>query len=180
MADAGGTSIHALLEQHYPLLYRYAYRLSGRVENAEDLVQQTCLIAQRSAGQLRSDQAAKAWLCTILRHEWLRVASRANGNVSLDDVGETADLSSKRDSLLDEDLNWALSTLPEEFRSPVVLYYFEEFSYREIAGILGIPMGTVMSRLSRAKKALREKLDPDLPTDQAAIPPCPAAPAIRN
>lgn len=154
------SALAALVETHSELLYRYAYRLCGSAVDAEDLTQQTFLAAHSHLDQLRDTERAKAWLCTILRNAYLK-QFRANLPTSrLDDVAEPA-VESPLDSPVDEEqLQAALLELPEEYRSPVVLFYFEEFSYKEIAEQLGVPIGTVMSRLARGKAWLKKRLSP--------------------
>lgn len=157
-----GDSAHKLfnlVEQHYSLLYRYAYRLSGSAADAEDLTQQTFLVAQTKLDQLRDDQRARSWLCSILRNTFLK-DQRGPTCLPLDLYGTAEPMdASLDDSLLDEErLQIALNELPEEYRSVVILYYFNEFSYKEIGEQLGVPLGTVMSRLSRARTCLRQRL----------------------
>jgi len=150
-----------LVEQHYALLYRFAYRLSGSAADAEDLTQQTFLIAQRKLEQLRDPNHAKAWLCTILRNVFrkgLRDESPPGRVVSLELLAETAEEMPIHSTWDSEDLQSLLNELPEEFRTPLILYYFDEFSYKEIAEQMGVPLGTVMSRLARGKTHLRRLL----------------------
>lgn len=149
-----------LIEEHYSLLYRYAFRLSGSVADAEDLTQQTFLMAQPKLHQLRESSHAKAWLCAIVRNVF-RKSLRRNGNstVPLGSISEPAS-NLPINSMVDlEEIQNALNELSEEFRSPLILYYFSEFSYKEISEQLEVPMGTVMSRLARAKAYLRKRLE---------------------
>jgi len=149
-----------LVEQYAGLLFGLARRLSGCPADAEDLVQQTFLAAQAHGDQLRDPTKVRGWLCTILRNEFLKlVRSRQRATtVSLDALGEPPSPDHPGDETDAEAIQLALDSLPGEFRVPVVLYYFEEMSYREIAESLDLPIGTVMSRLSRAKSRLRERL----------------------
>ncbi len=150
-------TIDELLQQHQDLLYRYAYRLSGSAEDAEDLTQQTFLIACENLHQLREPSAAKSWLCAILRHAFLKHQKQRPAMLPLDQAAEPMQ---KADSpLVDEEaFQRTLGEIPEEFRSAVILYYFHELSYKEIAQALEIPLGTVMSRLSRGKSLLKARL----------------------
>ena len=154
-------SIQTLVEAHYASLYRYAYRLSGTSQMAEDLTQETFCQAQSKLHQLREPNRAKAWLFTILRNAYLhklRIA-KLEKQVSLDEIAELPERAG--DSLPEVDsaqLQAALNQLPEMFRTPIILYYFEEFSYRDIAEQMEVPLGTVMSRLARAKTFLRQRL----------------------
>jgi RNA polymerase sigma-70 factor (ECF subfamily) len=154
-------SLSELARLHYPLLYRYAYHLCGSVEEAEDLTQHAFLAAHRRLHQLREPDRAKAWLCTILRNAFLTRASAKGGprTVSMQQVGEPADDVPESTVLDAQELQQILSELPEEFRTPLILFYFDELSYRDIAEQMGVPIGTVMSRLARAKVYLRRRLD---------------------
>jgi RNA polymerase sigma-70 factor (ECF subfamily) len=156
-------SVAQLVDRHYVPLYRYAYRLSGSAADAEDLTQDTFCKAQLKLGQLRDADRAKPWLFSILRNAYLhRLRSRKQANtVSLDEVGELPDdLPEPLPDIDQEQLQQALGELPETFRTPVILFYFEDFSYRDIAEQMELPMGTVMSRLARAKAHLRARLVP--------------------
>ena len=149
-----------LVETYYALLYRYAFRLSGSAVEAEDLTQQTFLTAQTKIAQLRDPQCVKSWLFTIVRNTFLKNI-RSPGTVStlsLESVVEPAEEFVVEVSLIHQELQTILNELPEEFRNPLILYYFEEFSYKQIAEQMEIPIGTVMSRLARAKKHLRHRL----------------------
>lgn len=153
--------IEVLVEAFYEPLYRYAYRLSGSQQEAEDLTQEAFCQAQSKLGQLREDGRAKAWLFSILRNTYLhRVrAAKQENRVPLDSVGEIAERPSEPLPEVDPArLQGALDELPEAFRTPVILFYFEDFSYREIAAQIDVPLGTVMSRLARAKSYLRQRL----------------------
>jgi RNA polymerase sigma-70 factor, ECF subfamily len=153
--------IEALVEAHYTALYRYAYRLSGSSQEAEDLTQETFCKAQSKLHELRDASKAKSWLFTILRNNYLHRlrSSKLEKQVSLDGVAELPDRTP--DSLPEIDsaqLQQALTELPEIFRTPIIFYYFEDFSYRDIAEQMSVPLGTVMSRLARAKSFLRQRL----------------------
>ena len=155
-------ALAALVEEHSDLLYRYAYRLCGSATEAEDLTQQTFLAAHRHLDQLREPGRAKSWLCSILRNVYLKqVRSHHTVQVSsLQDVAEPA-VEAGIETLVDEEqLQAALLELPEEYRSPVILFYFGELSYKEIADQLAVPIGTVMSRLARGKSYLKKRLSP--------------------
>jgi RNA polymerase sigma-70 factor (ECF subfamily) len=153
-----------LVQEHYQFLYRYAYRLCGSIQDAEDLTQQAFLAAQRSLDQLRSGDKARAWLAAIVRNGYRRrFRNAARGqSVSLDSIPEPVQ-GPPPDAPLDPDqLRAALAELPEEFRSALILYYQEHLGYREIAAALEVPIGTVMSRLSRGKAHLRQRLLRDM------------------
>jgi RNA polymerase sigma-70 factor (ECF subfamily) len=152
-------TLQRLVEDHYASLYRYAYRLTGSASDAEDLTQEAFCKAQSKREQLRDAAAAKGWLFSILRNAYLHRIRSLRQHVSLDDVGEVAEpLPDTLPAIEPERLQQALNELPEVFRTPVILYYFEEFSYRDIAEQMDLPVGTVMSRLARAKAYLRTRL----------------------
>jgi RNA polymerase sigma-70 factor (ECF subfamily) len=153
--------IDALVEAHYVSLYRYAVRLSGAANEAEDLTQETYCQAQKKLHQLREADKAKSWLFTILRNVYLHRlrSTKQERHLSLDSIAELPERSMEPLTAIDSAaLQKALNQLPESFRTPIILYYFEEFSYKEIAEQMDVPLGTVMSRLARAKAFLRERL----------------------
>ncbi len=157
--------IATMVEEHYASLYRYAYRLSGSAADAEDLTQDAFCQAQLKLAQLRDPARAKGWLFSILRNAYLhRVRDRKHENaVSLEGLAELPDRPLETVPAIDSDaLQAALNELPEVFRTPIILYYFEEFSYRDIAEQMELAMGTVMSRLARAKAYLRARLVPQM------------------
>jgi len=154
--------IQQLVDQYYVGLYRYAYRLCGSSGDAEDLTQEAFCKAQQYLGQLRDLERAKPWLFRILRNTYLHRlrADQHQTCVSIEGVGDLPDRPGARMPEVDpEQLQQALDELPEGFRTPIILYYFDDFSYRDIAEQMELPMGTVMSRLARAKAHLRNRLD---------------------
>lgn len=158
-----GTSrpaIELLVEAHYAALFRYAYRLSGASQEAEDLTQETFCLAQNKLHQLRDPERAKPWLFSILRNAYLHRmrSSKLAKQVSLDGIPEVPERTPDAPLADSAQLQQALQELPEAFRTPIVLYYFEDFSYRDIADEMKVPLGTVMSRLARAKTYLRQRL----------------------
>ena len=153
--------VQELVEQNYESLYRYAYRLSGSAVDADDLTQETFCRAQMQLHQLRDPGRAKAWLFAILRNCFLlrNRSQRTERAVELSVVGDVPAREESDDrEISPERLQEALNELPEPFRTPVILFYFEEFSYRDIAEHLNLPIGTVMSRLSRGKAHLKRQL----------------------
>jgi RNA polymerase sigma-70 factor (ECF subfamily) len=155
-------AVQALVDAYYVALYRYAYRLTGSASDAEDLTQEAFCKAQTSLAQLRDPARAKAWLYSILRNAYLhRVRADRRPLVPLESIGDLAEPSVEPLPEIDpERLQQALDELPEVFRTPIILYYFEDFSYRDIAEQMDLPLGTVMSRLARAKAHLRARLFP--------------------
>lgn len=153
-------------------LFGTALRLTRNRADAEDLVQDTLVKAFRFADRFESGTNLRAWLYTILHNTWRnrrRDAARGNVDVDSDRVeaaaassdGPTASDTPERiliRSTLDADLQAALDALPEAFREAVWLRDVEEFSYAEIAKMLDVPMGTVMSRISRGRRLLFERL----------------------
>ncbi|MBI1345401.1 sigma-70 family RNA polymerase sigma factor [bacterium] len=159
MADSGmSESLFAVIDEHYGLVYRYASRLSGRQDEAEDLTQQTFLSARQHLEQLRNAGAVKSWLCTIVRNLYLRSQHQQQRWQEWCDDYHPVTTPDPKFEIDPQELQAAIDQLPEEFRTPLILFYFREFSYKEIATQLQLPMGTVMSRLSRAKTQLRTLL----------------------
>jgi RNA polymerase sigma-70 factor (ECF subfamily) len=148
-------------------LYSYAMALSGNRAEAEDLVQETCLRALRAVDRLPTHGSVKAWLFTILRHIWLNQVRRqrtASAVLDLDSDGNGANerADAAQDALTRyvkrferEQVQAAIRKLPLEFHEMIILREYEELSYQEIAELLNCPLGTVMSRLSRARSKLR-------------------------
>jgi len=166
----GSPSVRELIDSHYESLYRYAVRLSGSSADAEDLTQETFGKALTRIAQLRDADRAKPWLFRILRNEYLhrKRDDRRAKVVPLDSVGEPPEVPVDGGFEIDpQELQAALTELDETFRTPLILFYFEDFSYRDIADQMELPIGTVMSRLARAKAYLRAKLfrTPDASTN---------------
>jgi RNA polymerase sigma-70 factor (ECF subfamily) len=166
-------AVKHLVEEYYSSLYRYAYRLSGSKADAEDLTQEAFCKAQLCFTQLRDPERARPWLFSILRNGYLHRArsQRQQPCVSLDEVGDLPERPRDSPPEVDPDkLQQALGELPELFRTPIILYYFEDFSYRDIAEQMELPLGTVMSRLARAKAWLRSRLGEPAPVQPAVAP----------
>jgi RNA polymerase sigma-70 factor, ECF subfamily len=161
---------HSAGIEHIDGLYGYALVLTKNRADAEDLVQETYVRAIRAMGRLRSDSNVKSWLFTILRNTWLNeLRQRRKAPESVDVEGEEVHA-----SLVDEDaisphdayvgelerrhVREAIQRLPEEAREVILLREWEEMSYQEIATVLDCPVGTVMSRLARARSKLRNLL----------------------
>jgi RNA polymerase sigma-70 factor (ECF subfamily) len=159
----GTPNVRELIDSHYQSLYRYAYRLAGSAADAEDLTQETFGKALTRLAQLRQSDRAKPWLFRILRNEYLhRVRDdKRHKQVPLDALGELPEPTADGPPEVDPaTVQAALNELDETFRTPLILFYFEDFSYRDIAEQMELPIGTVMSRLARAKGYLRAKLSP--------------------
>jgi RNA polymerase sigma-70 factor (ECF subfamily) len=150
-------------------LYGTALRLTRRPADAEDLVQDTYLKAFRAADQFQRGTNLKAWLFTIL-HNTFRNMRRHDGRNPVDVDSETVEQAADAAGVaqtpeqlltratLDADLQAALDALPDAFRQAVWLRDVEEFTYAEIAQMIGVPIGTVMSRISRGRRMLFERL----------------------
>lgn len=151
-----------LVDAHYTPLYRFALSLARNPADAGDLVQQTFYIWATKGHALREAAKAKTWLFTTLYREFLRGRRRDARATSLEDLppgGELASEDVDRISRLDAAVVVAaLQEVDEVFRAPLTLFYLEELSYAEIAATLDVPIGTVMSRLSRGKAQLRAVL----------------------
>jgi RNA polymerase sigma-70 factor (ECF subfamily) len=151
-------------------LYSYAMVLTRNYADAEDLVQETYVRAMPAMNRLRPESNVKGWLFKILRNAWLNHLRkrRTASEIAWSDVedGSAADIAApSQDSyhalvskLEKEQVQAAIQALPVKFREIVLLREFEELSYDEIAGLLDCPVGTVMSRLARARSKLRALL----------------------
>jgi len=147
-----------LLEQQIPALRRYAYALLRDHERADDLVQDTLERALSRWTLRRPDGDLRAWLFTIQRNLYVsrwRQDRRRETPVALEDAVLTGVPARQETALEVHDVLAALDQLPEEQKSLLLLVGVEDFSYDEAARILGMPIGTVMSRLSRARQRLR-------------------------
>jgi RNA polymerase sigma-70 factor (ECF subfamily) len=154
---------------HLDNLYGAAVRLTRQRDDAEDLVQETYLKAFRAADSFAAGTNLKAWLFTILHNTWrntVRDRSRSPIDVDSEAVERATDVAAERDSperlltnrAIGEGLRAALDSLPVVFREAVWLRDVEEFSYAEIAKVLDVPIGTVMSRISRGRRLLHDRL----------------------
>jgi RNA polymerase sigma-70 factor (ECF subfamily) len=158
-----------------PQLYSAALRMTRNPADAEDVVQETYLKAYRAYGTFQEGTNLKAWLYRILTNTYINKYRKQQRRPSEVELGELQDLylykrlgeqsgasrSAEEEMLeqfVDGDITEAIESLPENFRLPVLYADVEGFSYKEIAEILDIPIGTVMSRLHRGRKALQRKL----------------------
>jgi RNA polymerase sigma-70 factor (ECF subfamily) len=161
----GGREFAQAALSHIDSLYGTALRLTRRAADAEDLVQDTYLKAFRSAHQFAPGTNLKAWLFTIL-HNTFRNDRRHDGRNPVDVDSEAVERAASgapaaqspeqilTRATLDADLQAALDELPEAFRQAVWLRDVEELTYAEMADVLNVPIGTVMSRISRGRRAL--------------------------
>lgn len=159
---ASAPDFKQLIDAHYQGLYRFAQSLCRREGLAEDLVQQTFLQWARKGHTLRDQDKAKTWLFTTLYREWLAIARREKTHQQVefepDLHGSLQELPEEEPTVDSATLQRALDALEEHYRAPLVLFYLRELSYRDIAETLDLPIGTVMSRLSRAKDSLKRIL----------------------
>lgn len=140
-------------------LYRFALSLSCEPCDAADLTQQTFLLWASKGHQLREQSKVKAWLFTSLYREFLHAErKRGRESGSEDELPDAQCLPVAANHLDGDAVLRALLELEEIYRAPLSLFYLQEHSYKEIAETLDLPLGTVMSRISRGKARLREQL----------------------
>ena len=174
MADQA--TFEADVMEFVPQLYSAALRMTRHPADAEDVLQEALLKAYRGYGTFKAGTNLKAWLYRILTNTFINKYRKQTRRPSEVELGELEDLylfnrlgsdlggasrSAEEEALdmfVDEDIKQAVEDLPENFRLPVILADVEGFSYKEIAEITEVPIGTVMSRLHRGRKALQKKL----------------------
>ena len=173
MADQANFERDAM--EYASQLYSAALRMTRNPADAEDVVQETYLKAYRAYDTFKEGTNLKAWLYRILTNTYINRYRKQQRRPSEVELGELQDLylfkrlgetsgaersteEAVLDSMVDTDIKAALESLPERFRMPVLLADVEGFSYKEIAEIIDVPIGTVMSRLHRGRKALQKKL----------------------
>ena len=166
-----------LAMEHLPSLYSGAFRMTHNRADAEDLVQEALLKAYRGFGNFEDGTNIKAWLFRILTNTYINTYRAKQRRPEQEALGEGEELFLYRklggleaatlgrsaedfalDQLTDGEVKAAVDALPEAFRLPVLLADVEGFHYKEIAEILDVPIGTVMSRLHRGRKALQKAL----------------------
>ena len=160
-----------LTEVHVKFLYNMAWRYAGNKYDAEDLVQETYYTAFKKFDQLRDESKIKSWLFAILRNTYLK-GQRQDSHSKKAEYDDSVEYTRALENAVDKiDVATAyeqktesarvqvlLAELPEKYKSPLLLYYISEMSYQEISEILDLPMGTVMSRLSRGKQILKKRI----------------------
>jgi RNA polymerase sigma-70 factor (ECF subfamily) len=164
-----------LAMEHMPALYTAALRMTRNAADAEDLVQETYLKAYRAFDSFTEGTNLKAWLYRILTNTYINSYRAAKRRPEVSDVEDVEDLylyhrlapgngtgrSAEEEALAgftDEEVKEAIEALPEAFRIAVLLADVEGFSYKEIADITDVPIGTVMSRIHRGRRALQKTL----------------------
>ena len=173
MADA---EFERLVEKFYMPLYRFGLSLSRNESDAADLTQQHAFHMWAAKGhQLRDSSKVKTWLFTTLYREFLSRKRQASRFVETDNDSQFVEPSQVESSVVNTldavIVQQALQELNERYRAPVTLFYMKEHSYREIADILEIPIGTVMSRISRGKAELRTRLADLAVTEERKVVP---------
>lgn len=158
---------------HMDAIYNFALKMSGDSDVADDLVQDTFMKAFRFFDKFEKGTNCKAWLFRILKNSYInefRKSSREPDKVDYEDVQnfyetiKSSEISSNHivedefSKLLDDEITEAITKLPEDFRTVIILSDIEGFTYEEIAEFVDIPVGTVRSRLHRARKMLYTKL----------------------
>ena len=166
----GTDQVQGMLLENIDGLYSYALILTRNHAEAEDLVQETCLRALQAMKRLRANSNMKGWLFTILRNAWFNQLRKWRNGPSMigieveDGVADSIAEPSKDShdlyvsKLEAEQVRAAIQALPLDFREIILLREYEELSYQEIASVLDCPVGTVMSRLGRARAKLRTLL----------------------
>ena len=152
-----------LVDAHYQTLYRFGYSLTRSPDLAADLVQETFCIWAEKNSQLRDRSKAKTWLFTTLHREFLgqRRKMARFSDKPIDENAMGAATGSEDDAERQMDGHRAvelLGEMDEIYQAPLALFYLQQHSYKEIAEILDVPIGTVMSRLSRGKELLRKRM----------------------
>lgn len=160
-SDGPPVDVAQLVAEHHAAVYRYALRLTGVSADAEDLTQQVFLTAHQKGWQVREAGAMRSWLFSVLRNCFLKAAQKrrpvpaASLRLNLDSIPEQPREAPEIDP---QSLQTALDGLPPRHRLVLAMFYYEGLAYRDIAAQLDLPIGTVMSRLARAKARLRGAL----------------------
>lgn len=165
MSDGGHRAPRDEIIQHIPSLRAFAVSLSGQMDRADDLVQETLVKAWRNLGSFTEGTNMRAWLFTILRNVYISEIRRRRREVQ-DSEGvfsESVAVPPQQNGYMDlADFRKALGDLPEEQREALILIGAAEFSYEEAAEISGCAVGTVKSRVNRARNALARRLNLDV------------------
>jgi len=162
MSDASHPDFHELVQEYYQPLYKFAYSLAKNPDGASDLTQQTFLIWAQKGEALRDKGKVKSWLFTTLYREFLRVRRKGDQSVSTEPENLEYALPAVEPNVVTsldaQAAVEALQEVDEVFRAPLTLFYLEDMAYKEIAETLDVPIGTIMSRLSRGKAQLKQIL----------------------
>ncbi|HQT00946.1 MAG: RNA polymerase subunit sigma-24 [Hydrogenophilales bacterium 16-64-46] len=150
------------LVEHLPRLRRYARALTGDSNRADDLVQDTLERALAKLDLWQPDSDLRAWLFTLMHNLFVnQIRVRRPQETAMDEAVDEAVSGGQMEALAARDIHAALARLPEQQREVLLLVGLEQFGYAEAALVLGIPTGTVMSRLSRARERMRQMLASD-------------------
>lgn len=150
--------------EHIDSLYNVAIRMAHNRHDAEDLVQEAALRAYRNFNKFRQGTNFKGWIITILRNIYIneyRKKIKEPIKIGFEDVEDFISLPEIRgaqEEIFSENMKSLIDKLPEEIRSTIMLFYAEGFTYKEIAKIMDVPIGTVMSRLYTARQILKRQL----------------------
>jgi RNA polymerase sigma-70 factor (ECF subfamily) len=160
--DVDELDYEQIVALHHESLYRFAFSLAGNPDDAAELTQEAYVRLLNKSWQLRDRTKVKSWLFTTLYRIFLGWKHRENRFPHVEVLSVEDELPAFTQEIADEvDGEMAMDTaleLEEHFRVPLVLHYLQCLTYREIAAILNVPIGTVMSRLSRGKDLLRQRL----------------------
>src|SRR5246127_5406489 len=155
-------NFHDLVEREIPRLRRYARALTHSSDRADDLVQDTLIRAIAKAHLWEAGTDLRAWLFAIMHNQHVNTVRRASRQESIDIEEMSSSLIAASDPTASRqlrELERAIACLPAEQREVILLVGLEEMSYQEAAQVLGVPVGTVRSRLSRGRDALRRLMD---------------------
>lgn len=150
--------------EHIDSLYNAALYMTRNQQDAEDLVQEVALRAYRNFDKFRQGTNFKAWIMTILRNLYInqyRKKAKEPLKVEFEEVENfisVPEISGAQEEIFSETVKYSIDKLPEELRTTLTLFFVEEFSYKEIAAIMDVPIGTVMSRLYTARQFLKKQL----------------------
>ncbi len=159
MTSSHGLSTEALVDRYGRLLYAYAFRMTASSADAEDIVQNVFLRAMQNQESIAQASNIQAYLFAMVRNETSKWMMRNKRMKTVEDIESVTDNDVSETSGIDQDwLQIGLMKLPDAFRRILLMFYFEDASYKEIADAMDVPIGTVMSRLSRAKQALKDHL----------------------
>lgn len=163
--EPNALQIHEHLLPHFDLIYRCAFRLARKPQDAEDLTQEAFFYAIKNFSQLNDVAKAKNWLFSILRNLFLKELEKNKKRTHIDfdtvsnTLGSAVNLENelmKKETQLQ--VRQVLNKLDDRLKKPIEMFYYERMSYRDIALSLSLPMGTVMSRIARGKIYLKREL----------------------
>ena len=167
-APASGVDYTWAVEQFYEALYKFGFGLAGNESDAADLTQDTYRVLLTKGDAIRDASKVKSWLFTTLYRQFLGRRRHATRFPEMPVESAEWELPtitpSHADDLDGSFVVAALQQLEEKYRAPLAMFYLEELSYKEMAEVLGLPIGTIMSRMSRGKEILRHGLQEPSPT----------------